>query len=538
MIFSNGVDRSGGAGRTAMILVLALVVAGTALFFINRRHNAENLTLGGSLFDLEKSAIEGFLLTRDGAQFRFDKNEKGYWTLRGAITDFLDPSAVESFLNDLVAAQGGRVLPGTEIEDRRYEFNGPQAMRLTVFQTGKENQSLALGSVNPVTGFYYASGAGRPACFPLKPSFQEKLAALPASLQLQTLLPRFERNLISQVDVKYYLESLQLKKINGRWWLAEPKNGTAGLGIKARSYHQQYLDRRLQNEGQFWLLANEEAVRQLIYETSEIIVNDIPDTRWGRSRLEELDLNPPWRTVLLTGSGINPDFAEDSADHLEIALGAPLSDQLVPVLRRGNVLMTEPEAARRLNEPLGGFLQVGALSFQLDSANSMRAFREDDLVFAGKRGPAPEIRPGQRPRPAVESWLTTVPAQEKVTGLSDIGYHGIVQYLITDLQRLQVLRVLPPVKNADILMPQERVVLEFEFDSDSDEIEHYTGKGTERIEFGYLNDEHLPLGSMAPKPGEGSSLPVVMWRPQTGQLLQVQDHILITMRNRQTGLGK
>ncbi len=520
MILGSHMNRQGKVPASAILLLVILVIAAVALFVVSRQDKTENLVLGGHIFDFENTEINGLLLTHNGAQFRIDRQQNGYWTLKGATSDFLIQNAVKRFLQELKEAQGGRVYAGTEVEDRRYEFNGPEALRLTVFSDDGKRQTLAIGTANPVTGYYYASGVGRPGCFPVTEVLHHQLSALPASLQLQVLLPRFDRQVIEAIDLQYGKETHFLRKINERWWLSRPENGTAALGSAAGSYHQQYTDRRLEHEDRTWLLASGAAVSRLIYEVSEIIVTDIPETRYGQSRLGEWELSPPWRQVTLHGAGINPDSTEASSDELIIAFGPALEGDYVPTLRRGNVLIADNEALRSLVVPLGEFLDVGALSFLVAQGDSLRIWREGKFYVGGYKGEVPQVTGGQRPRPVVESWLTTYPPRDEHLGLTDLSYNGLVRYMITNLDRMESLAVLPPVKDEQILTDHERVIIEIN-----------TTTGLERLEIGYLNKDYLPAGSRSLVGTDDGMDPVGLWRPQTGQLMQIPGHVVVTMRN-------
>ena len=130
------INRQGGAPRSVLVLVILLVVALGALFLAKRNEPPANLTLGGPLFPVAKKDIEGLLVTRPGQQFRLDRDADGLWSLSGAVSDYVDSLSVDNLLNQITSAYGGSLLPGTDVEDRRYEFNGPQSVRLTVFVTG------------------------------------------------------------------------------------------------------------------------------------------------------------------------------------------------------------------------------------------------------------------------------------------------------------------------------------------------------------------------------------------------------------------
>jgi hypothetical protein len=511
------VDRGGKVPRSALLLAILLLAAVAVLFLVSRRSSSSDQVMGGLLLDLKNTSVEGFLFSRDGGQYRFDKNEAGYWTLRGGTIDYLDQAAVADFLRSLEEADGGRLLPGTEIEDRRYEFNSPEAMRLTVFTADGRSQKLSVGVVNPVTGYFYASGAGRPGCFPITEIVRNRLAALPSSLQLPVLLPHFDRHLIQKVELWYGEELHVLKRFDDRWWMRRPEQGVASLGEVAAAYHQLYSDRVITRDGETWLLAREDKSEQVIYESSELIVNEFPMPRDVQARLQELELDPPWRRVRLFGAGINPDSTEAAAGMLEIAMGTALEDKRVPVLRRGNVLMTEGESLTMLGGPVGDFLDVGAISFLVVDGDSLRVTREGTLVLSGVRGEAPVVQAGTQARPTVESWQTVFPARSQRSEMREISYKGLVRNFIMDLDRMEILKILEPVEDGRVLSDTERVVVEV----------FGPGEMVKTLEFGFLDEDYLGEDLVTTSDG---LQPVGLWRPNTGQLLQVPGHVLVTMR--------
>ncbi len=530
-------NRKGKAQRTPLLLVLLLLGALGTLWLVSRRHQEVDLVLGGPLFDWRNANIEGFLLTRGGAQYRFDKNEVGYWTLKGATSDFLDQGAVENMIAELKEAKGGRVLAGTEVEDRRYEFNSTAAIRLTIFFGDRQSQTLALGVINPVTHYYYASGCGRPGSFPVSEVLFKRLSDLPSTLQLHTLLPFFARKEIQEVEFWYGEEGYRLRKIKGRWWLNQPAKGLQALeNTSAIAYHQMYEDRRLQYDGTTWLQANQAAVSLFIYQSSDITIKRFPDPRVALGRLQEWDLDPPWRRVKLSGTAINPDSTEASPDQLEISFGPALAGKDVPALRRGNVLMTEIEAIAVLNSPVGNFLEDRAISFLVSEGDTLRVRREGKLLLKGSRGKAPVVSLGLHQRPAVESWHTEYPLQSQRPDLQGLSYQALVRNFIVNLDRLVILRVWPQVYDPEVLKDKERVVVEVVYSRQADQ--SGVEPGVQRLEFGFLAGDHLPSGALAPVSTDDGIAPVAMWNPTTGKLLQVPSHILVTMRNHFTGLNQ
>lgn len=511
-------NRQGKIPASTLMLSLLVLISGVVLFFLNSNSSSKNEILGGPILDLDKTTIDGFLFSQGGGQYRFDKNEKGYWTIRGGLDDFLDQRAVATFLKDLALFQGGQLLAGTEVEDRRYEFNGPEALRLTVFTTDGHQQKFAVGAINPVSGTFYASSPDRPGCFPVTEIVRNRLAALPTSLQLATLLPRFDRQLVQRLEIWYSGQLHTLQRYENRWWLLQPETGPGALGQDAQAYRALYADRVDARDGQTWWLANENVPYQIIYECSEIIINEIPAPRFARARLQEWDLDPAWRKVKMYGAGINPDSTEAASGELEIALGMALEDKRVPVLRRGNVMLTEGEALNRLSGPLSDLLHNTAISFLVAECDSLKASREGREMLSAIRGEAPAVRPGTPRRPTVESWLTQFPPHTLRSDLREASYHGLSRHLISNLDRLEILKVLPASQDQGILKDKERVVFEM----------YGPGQKVRTLEFGFL-DEDLVAEDLVKAP-DGMP-PVGMWQPETGQLLQVPGHVVVTLRS-------
>ena len=125
--------RLGSLPRPVLPLLILLAVAVAVLLWLRAHESGDPFTLGGPLLPVPADEVDGFLLTRLDGQYRFDRHENGTWSLGGAVTDFLSRTYTDRFVGNLALAQGGPLLPGTEVEDRRYEFNGEQAIRLTIF---------------------------------------------------------------------------------------------------------------------------------------------------------------------------------------------------------------------------------------------------------------------------------------------------------------------------------------------------------------------------------------------------------------------
>ena len=513
--------------RSTVYLAVILLVAVTVLFFLRRQPVQRDYTLGGRLFEATADQVEGLLLTRQGVQYRLDRTADGVWTLSGAISDFLDQAAAATMVDKLTSASGGRLLPGSLPEDRRYDFNGPGALRFTLFTTDGGSEPLAVGAQNPVTELYYGSGAGRQSCFPVSAGLRELLAALPASLQLKTLLPEVGREAVTEMEIWRGDQRDLLQRWNNRWWLKMPEAGTAVLGPWYRDYATLYGDRQAERDDGLWLLANDQEARLVIFECSQSIVKEIKAPGDAARLRGDLDLDPPWRKVVLHGPDINPDPTAGPADKLEIAFAQASSQNLVPVLRRGNLLLTESTAVATVSQPLADLLDARALDFVIALADSLVLEREGRLLLMSHRDKNP-AQPGERfkERP-VDFWRTDFPVKGP-TDQAERSYHGHTQNLLTNLDRTKMLRVLPPTSDATVLKDNEKVRLKLWFSEGPKALG--APKGEVVLVIGFLDTDRLPAGSPDLASSEDGLPPVGLWRPDTGQLLQIPGFTITTVR--------
>ena len=492
-------------------------MAAGALFLSRQRDSTPDFTLGGPLFPVASGEIEGLLLTREGAQIRLDRVDGEFWTLSGAVADYVDTLAVLKLIGNLVLTRGGPILPGTEMEDRRYEFHGPGAIRLTVFVTGSDPISLAIGAANPVGGNFYASGAGRKACFMVPAALYKALSDLPGYVQAKILLPGVTRDKVDEIEIHRGGRDFQIKRRAGRWWILMPPEGPAYLGEDVRDYQAMYGDRRDADGEGSWILASSAAVHKLIYEVSDIIVREIKSPAESAGLIEGLNLDPPWRKVILHGPGLNHDPNADSPDRMVISFGPAMSVEAVPALRRGNVLVTEREALFVLENPVGILAHRTALTFLVLESNAITLEREGHLLLRGSRTGVAVTQEGR------SAWLTELPEAD-FAGLAEIDRHGFIHDLVVNLDRLAVLAVLPPTGDAAILQDHERV-----------KVTVFTGSGDdvrqEIIEFGFLAEDRLPVGSPPLIRTEGGMPPSGLWFPESGKLLQVPPQFIVSARN-------
>lgn len=506
--------------RSLWPLGLVLVVAILGFVFLRGDSGTSDFTLGGRVFPIAAEDIMVMHLTKENKEYRFERFGPNGWSLNGAVSDYLDASAMTDLVGFLSSIEGGRVLPGTAAEDRRYAFDSSESIRLVVFATEGREVRLALGVQNPVTGGVYASGAGRPGCFPVGQGLRNRLRALPISVQEKNLLPPFDQTTLTEVNVWRGSEMLSLKPADSRWWIKEPADGLAQLGVAFRNYHEVYGDRRVLRDGQAWLLAEPRVVEKLLYEASQVLVRDIITTEDSPGRMEEWSLLPPWREIVFHGPAINQDPLAGPPDELSLSFGPPLENDYIPFIRQGNLMLSDKMAALTLGEPLGKWVDTGALPFRVEMGDSLHIAGDGNVALSAYPGDDNDI----------SRWVGRISSQGKAA-LDERGNQNAIESLITNLDRMNFFQVLPPTDNAEVLAETERVHLTF-----------WSSKeglvGPRKIEFGWLDLDHLSAdhATRATKLAaeEDGQRPAGMWIPGTGKLLQVPAHLVIRFRN----LGK
>lgn len=515
--------------RIAWILAVVLVVAAGTLWKIRSNRPAFEYGLGGPLVPLAPEQISGLLVTQGGAQIRLDRTGAGQWSLTGALTDFVNPVAMETILTDLTRAEGGPLLPGTQPEDRRYDFTGPDAVRLTVFPLDGEPLRLSLGATNPVTGLVYASGARRRACFPVRPAVREVLRGLPESIRVNTLLPPFRFDGVAGVEIRGGRSGLVLQRRQDQWWIRAEDNSALVVGELAESYQRRYSDRRWEYEGQVWILADPDAVQLLLYEISALLVRAYVPPAEAESHQESWRLDPPYRQVILTGHGLNPLAGEGVADELSVAFGISLDGTYVPARRLGNTLLTDEVALRTLEKPASHLVITKALTFPVVHADSLRLESAGELVMRGHRDPEKFAAILERKgydldrTEGRDSWVVDFP-------VLSVMEHSVkasavrLQTLVVELERIPILTVLPPAETSGVFLAENRSRVTVYRDASG-------SSGPQIVELGWLDLDHLPAGSPPLAPTENSERPAGLRLPRTGQLFQVPADLLVTIRN-------
>jgi hypothetical protein len=330
-------------------------------------------------------------------------------------------------------------------------------------------------------------------------------------------LPGVQRDQVDRVDLSRSGRDFVIDRRDGRWWLKMPAEGPAFLGPEVRDYQAMYSDRRLTDGQGDWVLASSSAMDLLIYEVSDIIVREIKPPGVSADLLQAWDLDPPWRQVALNGPQLNPDPTTGSADRMVIAFGPALDENTVPVLRRGNVLVTDGEALSVLEQPLGILAHRTALTFLALKADEFELRREGRLILRGERTGTAYTPEGR------SAWVTVFPA-EGTPGPAEKDRLNLSPVMAVNLDRMEILAVLPPTTDPAVLADSQRIAFTVKFG---------TGENVriEKFEIGLLVEDRLPAGSPPLVPEAHGPRPVGLWFPDSGKLLQVSDQMVVTARN-------
>ena len=499
---------------TLVPLVLILAVGLTLVLRNGDGPDGGERLLGGPLLTLDLVHIQQILVTENGRQHRLVRGEGIPWSLRGALHDWVDPRLLAFRLDDLSRAEGGAVLAGTEPEDRRYEFNGPDAVRLVIRHEDGREVRLALGATNPVTGHVYGSGAGRPGCFPVRKETRDLIEALPQSVRVQTLLPPIDPESLDAIELVWGGRQSRLRQESGRWWLEVAGPDDSLLPALARAYSGQYDDRWRSVDGVLAIQARRETVELLIHDVSATPASQVVPLDYMEEARTAWGLDRTWRRVTFVGPGVDPDPAADDADRMGISFAEPLDATSVGATRRGQPVLGGKTPLQSLELSLSDFVDVRALTLQVMDA--------DTVMLAGVDGPllrAAHDRTRTGRFDGREEWKALPP-------LSRLGSEEDAQttarFFVVELDRLATAAVLPPTSDRRVLQDDERLRLTIVW-NDPPHREEY--------EVGVLAPQWLPAGAPplveAPKdPG-----PVGLWRPADGRLLQIPSGLVITGRN-------
>ena len=496
-------------GLLAVLVVAVVVILGLR----GGRDDSERL-LGGPLLDFDPTEVTQIIVTEGGRQHRLVRGEGLAWSLRGALHDWVDPLLLAYRMADLAQAQGGAILAGTVPEDRRYEFNGPQAVRLTLRMTDGREIRLAMGAVNPVTGHVYASGAGRPGCFPVLPETRDLVADLGQSVRVKTLLPRLDPDRLEGMDLVWGTRTLRFERAAGHWWLRVESLDDPALPELARNYQRHYDDRRRTDESGLMVQASRAAVLLFIddvgaspaQQLAPVESIDLARLSWG--------LETVWRQVILRGTGLDPDPMADDPDLVDIVFGEPLDAKTIGAQRRGLPLLAGATPVLSLERPLHELVDTRALTPRIMDA--------DTVTLAGAGGVllrAGHDRTVQGRFDGRSEWH----AVDQVVSAGDQrDPDDSARFLVVELDRLACLAVLPPTADPAVLEAEEQLRLTIVWNDPPDRREY-------RI--GVLNPARVPGSGAALVPTEDDTGPVGLWRAADGRLLQIPGGLVVTGRN-------
>jgi hypothetical protein len=479
-----------------LVLVLILSFGGVWLW----RWSGDDLPghgiLGGPLFDFSADQIEALEIRRLQGTTFLRQQDDGIWILSGLVNDIVSPDHAQAALTALADGIGFPLMIGTQPGERRFGFGGGDAVELVFHLRGGDRQRLAVGDFNPVTDMFYASGASRPGVFGVGGQLYETVSRLPHSIRMPGLLPRLRA---ADLDSLYLGrrgdQTLVLARLDDdRWWMRHRADSPPLVGMAAR-YHERYHDRQREHGGALWLLADERRTRDLVYITSGAKVTMLGPDRLAEPDLQELGLDPPYRTLELWvrgGPTWRASFGQETSWHT--------GQNMVPAIRQSAALvMLKPEALLPLLGPVSGFLDLGALSFRCDIADSFRIDEPDRPVLWCRRAEDEQERIEVHRSiwdPVVpEGWSLTFDRELTSNHLTDL--HAL-------LDRLECLEVLDPVAQ-NPLRTADRWLVRFWLPDDD----------LHEVWFGRMRDDGRP----------------VVWTPENGSCLVVPEVILTTLQN-------
>lgn len=496
--------------RLTLVLVILLAVIAGAVVLVQRSRDAGEHVLGGPLIPLEMAEVNTVLVARDGQQFRFERQRGSAWSLGGALEDWVDPYALGRSLVRLDGAMGGRVLAGTEPEDRRYEFNGPRAVRLTLLTPDGQETRLSLGAANPVTGHVYASGAGRSACFPVESGTRDLVAGLPQNARLMSVLPPVLSADLDRIELTRGGRRDVFRRSGADWWLVVGGPDDPRVPPAVRAYGLHYRDKQRDEGGEHLVLAERRLIAELVATVTRTKVTNLVEPRDAAGFRSAWGLDEPWQGVRLQGPGIDPDPVSATPDELVVEFGTPLDPQTVPALRRGNPLLVAREAVSWLELPPGDLLDVRALE--------IHPLEADSVVLAGPGG---VLARAGRQRDRAVRFDGRLQWDSLLAVAGDEGAHASVRSMIVGLERWPVLTTLPPTDDPAVLREDERLVL--------------TVVGTDPSlrhvwHVGWLAVDRVSGGAAALAAEDGVEGPAGLWNPETGRLVQVPSWLMTTGR--------
>ncbi|MCP4572955.1 MAG: hypothetical protein GY838_11430 [bacterium] len=497
--------------RLSVVLLVVMVAAVVAAFVVLRSRDDGEHVLGGPLFTLDLAEVKTVTVIRDGQQFRLERHRDSAWTLGGALADWVDPYALGRSLVKLDGAIGGTVLAGSEPEDRRYEFNGPQGLRLTMTTADGQQVGLALGATNPVTGHVYASGAGRTASFPVAPDTRELIAALPQNSRLMKVLPHVVPADLDRIELDRGGRRDVFVRDGSDWWLAIAGPQDTRLPEPVRAYAAHYGDKTRTVDGGFQVLAERRLIAELVLSVTGTNVANLVEPAEAAGYRSAWGLDDPWQRVALHGPGLDPDPLSETPDLLTVAFGLPLDRDLVPALRRGNPLLVKRQAIAWLEPPPGELLDLRALE--------LHPLRADTVTLSGQAG---VLARAARNRDRDVRFDGRLQWDSLLATGGDEHAHAAVRSMVVGLDRLPILATLAPSDDPSVLRNDERLRLT---------VVGVDPAPSQEWHLGWLAVDRVAGGTASLVQEEGIEGRAGLWNPRDGRLVQVPSWILLTGRS-------
>jgi len=481
--------------RSIIQVVVAVGLVGLAIWlwqWSEQEKQSQGL-YGGPLFAFTPAEVTALEIHRPSGINTIERHGDG-WRLTGQVTDLVDTEGIEALLAELVSKNGQPVLPGTEPDERRFGFGGEQSLELVFRLEGDRRQRLALGNINPVSELVYASGAGRTGVFGVGGGLFAAAVRLPDSVRLPQLLPTLTAADLDSLHLhRRGDDTLHFARLDDqRWWLRLP-GGVDALVGKAARYHGRYRDRRRDLAGAHWFLADVRRLRTLVFRGTETDVVAFPAPGQDQvAAMASAGLEPAYRGggFFAGGQTWRVDFGEEFEEGQRF---------MVAARRQGTLVIARGEALHPFEGPLSDFLDLGALSFRPEYADTLWIDEPDRPLLWGAKAPDPAAR-----RLESESiWDVLVPAGwQPVFGLETTADH--ISDLQTHLDRLPLVAVLEPEIN-DPLQSDFRWRV------------RATLRDGRRVEvwLGRLTADGRPA----------------VWDPADGKVVVVPDEILVTLRN-------
>ncbi|MDY0108559.1 MAG: hypothetical protein RBT60_01315 [Candidatus Krumholzibacteria bacterium] len=476
-------------GRWILRIALGLVViaAGIGLWrWSGTGARAPDLLFGSALFRFSPAEVESFEVRRLAGTTVLRRDAAGRWLLTGLVNDLVHEERAVAVLAALVSGDGYAELPGTEPDERRFGFGNETWLEIVFHLREGSSERIALGDANPVAEMIYASGAGRRHVFGVGGDYYTVAASLPDNLRLPRLLPPLRAADADslRIDRRGDGSVVCANFDDERWWLRLPDGAAVPAG-KSERYHSRYTDRRLERGGATWLLADVRRIREIVFRATDTALVSFPEPdRDAPDQLAEYGLLPFYRGLTIYAAGgdsLRVEFGEQRGEPLRV----------VPARRQGTLVIARAEALWPLEGSLQEFIELGALSFRPEAADSFRVDEPSRPLLWARRAAASR---GWEPI-VPEGWRLTFGREDTANHLADLQMN---------LDRLECLDVMAPAP-ADPLQSDERWRLRA----------WLPGGRAHEVWLGRLADDGRP----------------VVWDPQDGKCLEIPEQLLISLRN-------